>query len=286
MPPRGIGRARFSLPLILVCYDKKTALIDTVPGILARIVAQKREDLAAKPSPVAQWERMAEMRVPERRDFCAGLRARTPAIIAEIKKASPSKGLLTTDFVPARIAAAYETGGAAALSVLTDERFFQGSLADLEQARAAVSVPVLRKDFTIAHEHIVEAAAHGADAILLIAAILSERELRDFREAAARWRMAALVEVHNRRELDMAIAAGSDLIGVNNRDLTAFEVTLETSLSLAPYMPSSALLVSESGIHSAADIGRLRAAGYSAFLVGEHLMRSGDPAAALREMVL
>ena len=186
----------------------------------------------------------------------------------------------------ARIAAAYETGGAAALSVLTDERFFQGSLADLQQARTAVKVPVLRKDFTIAPEHILEAAAHGADAILLIAAILSERELRDFREAAARWRMAAMVEVHNRRELDVAIAAGSELVGVNNRDLTTFEVTLETSLSLAPFMPRGALAVSESGIRSAADIGRLRAAGYSAFLVGEHLMKSGDPAAALRELAV
>jgi indole-3-glycerol phosphate synthase len=237
------------------------------------------------PSPVAQWERLAETRLPDRRDFRLGLSARTPAIIAEIKKASPSKGLLAVDFAPARIAADYQAGGAAALSVLTDQRFFQGSLADLEQARAAVNVPVLRKDFTIAPEHILEAAAHGADAILLIAAILTERELRDFREAAARWKMAALVEVHNRRELDTAVAAGSDIIGVNNRDLTTFEVTLETSLSLAPHMPAGTLLISESGIHSAADIGRLRDAGYSAFLVGEHLMRSGDPAAALRELV-
>jgi len=265
-------------------YDKETTLTDTVPGILARIVAQKRADLAAKPSPVARWERLAETHVAGRRDFRAGLSARTPAIIAEIKRASPSKGVLAPDFAPARIAAAYASGGAAALSVLTDERFFQGSLADLEQARAAVKVPVLRKDFTTAGEHILEAAAHGADAILLIAAILSERELRDFREAAARWKMAALVEVHNRRELEMAIAAGSDLIGVNNRDLTTFEVTLETSLALAPDMPPGALLVSESGIRSAADIRRLRAAGYSAFLVGEHLMKSGDPAAALREL--
>ena len=176
------------------------------------------------PSPVAQWERLAETRLPDRRDFRLGLSARTPAIIAEIKKASPSKGLLAVDFAPARIAADYQAGGAAALSVLTDQRFFQGSLADLEQARAAVNVPVLRKDFTIAPEHILEAAAHGADAILLIAAILTERELRDFREAAARWKMAALVEVHNRRELDTAVAAGSDIIGVNNRDLTTFEV--------------------------------------------------------------
>ena len=268
-----------------VCYDIETTLIETVPDILARIVAQKRADLAAKPSPVDAWERQAEARVSSRRDFRAGLRARTPAIIAEIKKASPSKGLLAADFVPARIAAAYQAGGAAALSVLTDEHFFQGSLTHLEEARAAVTVPVLRKDFMIAPEQIVEAAAHGADCILLIAAILSERELRDFREAAARWKMAALVEVHNRRELDMAIAAGSDIIGVNNRDLATFQVTLDVSLSLAAHMPTGALLVSESGIHSAADVARLRAAGYSAFLVGEHLMKSGDPAAALRALV-
>ena len=267
-----------------VCYDIETTLIETVPDILARIVAQKRADLAAKPSPVDAWERQAAARIAERRDFRAALQARTPAIIAEIKKASPSKGLLAADFVPARIAAAYRAGGAAALSVLTDEHFFQGSLTDLEEARAAVTVPVLRKDFTIAPEQIVEAAAHGADCILLIAAILSERELRDFREAAARWKMAALVEVHNRRELDAAVAAGSDIIGVNNRDLATFQVTLDVSLSLAAHMPTGALLVSESGIHSAADIARLRAAGYSAFLVGEHLMRAGDPAAALREL--
>ena len=220
-----------------------------------------------------------------RRDFRAALAASTPAIIAEVKKASPSKGLLSAAFDPAHIAAQYQAGGAAALSVLTDETFFQGSLRHLEAARARVSLPVLRKDFTIATFHVLEAAAHGADAILLIAAILGEREIRDFREAAARYRMAALVEVHNRPELDAAIAAGSDLIGVNNRDLATFEVTLETSLRLAEHMPSGALLVSESGIREAADIARLRAAGYSAFLVGEHLMRAGDPAAALRKLV-
>jgi indole-3-glycerol phosphate synthase len=144
---------------------------------------------------------------------------------------------------------------------------------------------VLRKDFTIAPEHVLEAAAHGADAILLIAAILSEREIRDFRESAARFGMAALVEVHNRRELDMAIAAGSDIIGVNNRDLTTFEVSLETSLRLAGHFPDGVVRVSESGIHDAADIATLRAAGFTVFLVGEHLMKSGDPAAALQKLV-
>jgi indole-3-glycerol phosphate synthase len=155
----------------------------------------------------------------------------------------------------------------------------------LESARAAIQLPALRKDFTIAASQIVEAAAHGADAILLIAAILTEREIRDFREAAARYQMAALVEVHNRAELDVAIAAGADLIGVNNRDLTTFEVSLDTSLQLAEHMPEGALLVSESGIHSARDIATLRAAGFHAFLVGEHLMKSGDPESALRKLV-
>jgi indole-3-glycerol phosphate synthase len=266
-------------------YHKKSPLTDTVPDILARIVTRKREELAELAPRLDAWERAAEARANERRDFRAALRAQTPAIIAEVKKASPSKGLLCADFDPARIAQEYNNGGAAAISVLTDRDFFQGSLADLEAARAAVSVPVLRKDFTVAGSHIIEAAAHGADAILLIAAILSEREIREFRESAARYGMAALVEVHNRRELDAAVAAGSDVIGVNNRDLATFQVSLETSLRLAEHIPGDALRISESGIHSAADVATLRAAGFSAFLVGEHLMKSGAPARALRELV-
>jgi indole-3-glycerol phosphate synthase len=265
---------------------KITPLIDTVPDILARIVTRKREDLAsAAPPPRNRWEREAALRLPARRDFRAALTGRVPAIIAEVKQASPSRGILCPDFDPASIAASYARGGAAALSVLTDAPFFQGSLADLTAARAAAALPVLRKDFTIDPSQILEAAAHGADAILLIAGILSEREIRDFREEAARLRLAPLVEVHNRKELDIAIAAGADLIGVNNRDLTTFQVSLETSLDLAPHMPKNAILVSESGIHSAADLTRLRAAGYHAFLVGEHLMRSSDPAAALAQLV-
>lgn len=260
-------------------------MIDTIPDILARIVAKKREELALGASRLPEWERLAASRAAARRDFRAALSARTPAIIAEVKKASPSKGLLCADFDAARIAGQYEAGGAAALSVLTDEAFFQGSLADLEAARSAVRLPVLRKDFTIANSQVVQAAAHGADAILLIAAILTEREIRDFRELAVRYALAALVEVHNRRELDAAIAAGADIIGVNNRDLTTFEVTLETSLRLAEYMPDGVVRVAESGIHDVRDIAALRAAGYTAFLVGEHLMKSGDPAAALAKLV-
>ena len=224
----------------------------------------------------------AEPLVGSRRDFRAALSARAPAIIAEIKKASPSKGVFPVDFAPGRIAEAYQRGGAAALSVLTDERFFQGSLADLATARQAARLPVLRKDFTIDVCQVMEAAAHGADAILLIAAILSERQIRDFREAAARYRIAALVEVHNRAELEKAVAAGSEIIGVNNRDLTTFQVTLETSLSLAEFIPDSVVRVSESGIRDARDIAALQAAGFSAFLVGERLMLAADPEAALR----
>jgi indole-3-glycerol phosphate synthase len=260
-------------------------LTGTVPNILARIVARKREELRGVSESLEAWEAAAELCVTQRRDFRAALLARTPAIIAEVKKASPSKGVLSHDFDPSRMARQYERGGAAALSVLTDETFFHGSLADLQTARAAIALPVLRKDFTIAMPHILQAAAHGADAILLIAAILSEGQIREFREAAAGLRMAALVEVHDRRELDMAIAAGADIIGVNNRNLNTFEVTLETSLQLADHMPAGVLRVSESGIHNAGDIATLRAAGYTAFLVGEHLMKSGDPAAALQELV-
>jgi indole-3-glycerol phosphate synthase len=259
-------------------------LIETVPDILSRIVATKRDEVSQSAASLEAWGAAADSRVANRRDFCAALRSKTPAIIAEVKKASPSRGVLAADFDPAGIARAYESGGAAAVSILTDQRYFQGALSDLESARAAVGLPALRKDFTIDPSQIVEAAAHGADAILLIAAILSERELRDFRELAGRYRMTALVEVHKRGELDAAIASGATLIGVNNRDLATFEVSLETSLRLAEYMPSGALLVSESGIHDANDIATLRAAGYRAFLVGEHLMKSGDPAGALRKL--
>ena len=255
---------------------------EPVPDILARIVARKREDLARAAPPIAEWETRAGQRLESRRDFRAALSDRPPAIIAEIKKASPSKGIFPVDFDPSRIAAAYQRGGAAALSVLTDKAFFQGSLADLEAARQAVRLPVLRKDFTIDASQVLEAAAHGADAILLIAAILSERQIRDFREAAARHRIAALVEVHNRGELEKAVAAGAEIVGVNNRDLTTFQVTLETSLRLAEFIPDGVVRVSESGIHDARDIATLQAAGYGAFLVGERLMLAGDPEAALR----
>jgi indole-3-glycerol phosphate synthase len=257
-------------------------MVKALPDILATIVEQKKLDLAVREPDV---EDRAERSIAQRRDFLAALTGRQPAVIAEIKRASPSKGVLAADFDPAAIARLYEQGGAVALSVLTDEKHFQGSLSDLESARAAVPLPALRKDFTINPYHVNQAAAYGADAILLIAAILSERQLRDFRELASRYRMAALVEVHDEDELQPAIASGARIIGVNNRNLHTFEVSLETSIRLADKIPADVVRVAESGIHSSADVERLRAAGYQAFLVGEHLMKSGDPVGALRALI-
>jgi indole-3-glycerol phosphate synthase len=263
-------------------YPKRASeLTDTVPDILTRIVARKQLERGAARESLADLERRADW---PRRDFRAALLAKTPAIIAEIKKASPSKGLLSSNFDPAAIAREYESGGAAALSVLTDEHFFQGSLADLQTARQAVAIPVLRKDFTLDEYHVVEAAAHGADAILLIVAILDAKRIRALKELAATYGMASLVETHSQAELDVAVEAGADLIGVNNRDLRTFEVKLETSLHLAGRIPSGVLKVAESGIHSAAHIKLLQEAGFDAFLVGEHLMKSGSPAAALEAL--
>jgi indole-3-glycerol phosphate synthase len=239
--------------------------------MLDRIIIDKKAELA--------------QRKLDRRDFARALTAHPPSIIAEIKKASPSKGLIVADFDPSRIARAYEAGGAAAISVLTDRKHFQGSLADLELARSAVKLPVLRKDFTIDPIHVLEAAAHDADAILLIAAVLSDRELRDYRELAASHGMAALVEVHDGEELKRAIASGAEIIGVNNRDLRTFEVRLETALELAGQMPAKVIRVAESGIRTADDVRRLTAAGYHACLVGERLMTAPDPAAAVRALL-
>jgi indole-3-glycerol phosphate synthase len=257
-------------------------MVKAVPDILARIVDQKK---AGSRKITPQLESDAERSIVGRRDFAGALTRSTPAIIAEIKKASPSKGVLAADFDPVVIAQAYERGGAAALSVLTDGPNFQGSLDHLKAARARVAIPMLRKDFTIGEFDILEAAAAGADAILLIAAILDEKQLRDYRELAARYRMAALVEVHDEDELRIAAASGATIIGVNNRDLHTFEVTLDVSLRLAGEMPVGGVRVAESGIHSPIGIQRLMAAGYTAFLVGEHLMRSDDPAAAVRALL-
>ncbi len=255
------------------------------PDILARIVSRKREELATATVTSQTLRESAEFFLKTRRDFAAALRAHRPAIISEIKKASPSKGVLIQNFRPAELARSYEQGGAAALSVLTDRDFFQGSLEDLRKARAACGLPVLRKDFTVAEYHVLEAAAAGADAILLIAAILDEHEMRAFRELAAEFRMAALAEAHNEPELEKSLRSGAEIIGINNRDLRTFQVSLETSIGLAPKIPAAVTKVSESGIFNAEQIQRLTEAGYDAFLVGERLVRSDDAARALKELV-
>jgi indole-3-glycerol phosphate synthase len=256
--------------------------VRTTTGILAEIVEKKRQEVAELHPGAALLEAQAYERKVHPRNFAHALRSADPAIIAEIKKASPSRGVLQPDFHPAFIAHSYEEGGAACVSVLTDKDYFQGSLHDLEAAKAAVSIPVLRKDFTIDRIQIIEAAAHGADAILLIAAILDLEDLTALRELAASFGLASLVEVHDQDELSKAIDSGAEIIGVNNRDLQNFEVKLETSLRLSFLMPSGVIRVSESGIHTPEDVELLRRAGFNAFLVGESLMRAPDATAALR----
>jgi indole-3-glycerol phosphate synthase len=260
-------------------------LTPATPDILARIVSRKQEELRAAAISASELRAAAEAATVDRRDFAAALKTKRPAIISEIKKASPSKGILVQDFRPTELARRYEAGGAAALSVLTDRDFFQGSLDDLKWARAATLLPVIRKDFTISEYHVLEAAAAGADAILLIVGILDDAQLRGFRELAAAFGIAALVEVHDRAELDRALASDAAIIGVNNRDLRTFKVSLDTSIELAANIPASVVKVSESGIFSGSDVRRLMHAGYDAFLVGEHLVKSGDATSALRELV-
>jgi indole-3-glycerol phosphate synthase len=263
--------------------------------ILETIVEQKQQELARLPERVlaARDLRRALHERGERRDFIAALRhPRTPrtALIAEVKKASPSAGVICPDFDPVRIAREYEAAGASCLSVLTDEKFFQGSLRYLKEVRAAVSLPLLRKDFIIDERQILEAIEWGADAILLIVAILNDRQLPHFHSLASEAGLAALVEVHDEAELDRALAAGAQLIGVNNRDLKSFKVDLATTERLAARLRAAArgadsLLVAESGIHTRADIERLVRCGAKAVLVGESLMTHGNIRAKVQELV-
>jgi indole-3-glycerol phosphate synthase len=261
-----------------------------VSDILAKIVAVKRDEVAAakRRRGFAALRSEAEA-LGGQRDFHAALRQRIDAggaaVIAEIKKASPSKGVLREDFRPAEIAASYGRHGAAALSVLTDETFFQGSSAYLEAARAAAALPVLRKDFTIDPYQLFEARALGADAVLLIVAILDDAQLADFEATALALGLAVLVEVHDERELDRALRLATPLVGINNRNLRTFEVSLETTLSMLRRVPGERLVVSESGIHTPDDVQRLRGAGVHAFLVGEAFMRAPDPGVALASLV-
>lgn len=254
--------------------------------ILDKIVAVKHQEVVAakrrKPLDVVRAD--AESRVLTR-DFVGALRAKIaegkPAVIAEVKKASPSKGVIREDFIPADIAQSYAEHGAACLSVLTDVQFFQGQVDYLKQARASCQLPVLRKDFMVDPYQIYESRAMGADCILLIAACLDDAQMKDFEAIARSLDMAVLVEVHDAAELDRALLLKTPLVGINNRNLKTFEVSLDTTLVLRARVPADRLLVTESGIHTREDVLRLGAAGVNAFLVGEAFMRAPEPGEAL-----
>jgi len=257
--------------------------------ILATILEQKaREVRALRDGPGLRELEQQAREQPAARGFAAALQARlaqgAPAVIAEVKKASPSQGVIRADFIPEAIAESYQRGGACCLSVLTDERFFQGSNAALRGARSACDLPVLRKDFTVDVLQVAEARAIGADAILLIVAALGDGQLQELAIAAAEYGLDVLVEVHDAAELRRALAVATPLLGVNNRDLRTFATRLETTLELREQMPAERLCITESGIHTAADVERMRAADVHAFLVGEAFMRAPDPGARLREL--
>jgi indole-3-glycerol phosphate synthase len=262
--------------------------------VLQRILARKAEELAARRARTPLRELAARAAdLPPARGFAAAIGARIaagdPAVIAEVKKASPSKGVIRPDFDPVAIARSYEAGGAACLSVLTDADFFQGSDAFLQQARAACGLPVLRKDFTIDPYQAFEARAIGADCILLIVAALADAQLADLAARAQELGLDVLLEAHDRDELERALRippgnGREPLLGITNRDLRSFEVSLDTTLALRGAVPPGRRLVTESGIATTADVQRLRAAGVDAFLVGEAFMREPDPGAALRRL--
>ena len=258
--------------------------------ILARILATKADEVAAarRALPLAKVE-AAACAAAAPRDFVGAIRATIaggrPAVIAEIKKASPSRGVLRADFDPAAMAAAYERGGAACLSVLTDANYFQGAAAHLAAARSACGLPVLRKDFIVDEYQVAEARAMGADAILLIVAALEDARLAALEACARAHGLAVLVEVHAAAELDRALALTTPLVGINNRNLRTFEVTLATTFDLLPRIPAGRIVVTESGILGPADVAAMRARGVGAFLVGETLMRAEDPGAALATLI-
>ena len=256
--------------------------------ILDRIIEVKRGEVRIAQESVSLEELRLQASTRDSRDFVGALRAKhaegKPAIIAEVKKASPSKGVLRENFVPADIAKSYEQGGAACLSVLTDVQFFKGSVAYLEEARAACSLPVLRKDFIVDAYQVLEARAMGADCILLIAAVLQPLQMRDLEAYAHSLGLAVLVEIHDRDELEQSLTLKTPLIGVNNRNLRTFETSIETTIGMLDMVPEDRIVVTESGILSRVDVDRLRANDVQTFLVGEAFMRADDPGTELARM--
>lgn len=255
-------------------------------GVLARIIEHKRTEVAArrKARPLAAIREQAES-TPAACGFHAALKQRRPAVIAELKKASPSAGVIRGDFQPAAIAESYARAGAACLSVLTDGRFFHGADAHLEEAKNACDLPVLRKDFVVDAYQIFEARALGADCVLLMASVLGRDQLADFSAVAAALGLDVLFEVHDRTELDAVLSLQPALVGVNNRDLGTFKTCLNTAIRLREHIPPCVTVVAESGIHSRADVQRLQAADVHVFLVGTAFMRQADPGRALRELI-
>ena len=254
--------------------------------VLGRIVEARRAEVAHRQRVMPEAVlRIAAQKAEPVRDFVGALCRDQINVIAELKKASPSAGVIRPDFVPATLARGYEEAGAAALSVLTEEEFFQGALRHLRDARAVTKLPVLRKDFIVDPWQVWEARGAEADSFLLIVAALSRSALGELIALGRELKMEPLVEVHTAEELDIAIGAGAQIIGVNNRDLHTLAVRVETSLELVDEIPNGCIAVSESGLRSADDLRRLRAAGFDAFLIGEHLMREVDPGAGLRELL-
>ena len=264
--------------------------MNTTNDILSRIAAYKRQEVAAaKEERHLRVETRRAEEAPPPRGFRAALdaakNAKRPGLIAEIKKASPSKGVIREDFDPPELGRAYERGGASCLSVLTDGPSFQGAKDDLPAARNATSLPVLRKDFMIDPYQIVQSRALSADCILVIMAMVSDTNAKELLDAAEEWKMDALVEVHNEDELGRALSLGANLIGINNRDLKTFNTDIKTSLELKPKIPPHCHVVAESGLSSAADLMRLAQVGISSYLIGESLMRASDVGAATHELL-